>query len=166
MSNPVTYRGPALPVLHEEYAKEHQIDELAPIHGRREILVNAPVRRVWRILSDVPNWADTLEPGVKNIQLDHGVRVDAPFRRSNKGARMNAQFAVLHEDHEIAWTGSAFGAKAVHRFLLHAVDEKTTRVVVEESMAGPLLGLYFNIAKLTTLLEASLHNLKTAAERP
>jgi hypothetical protein len=33
MSNPVTYRDPALPVLHEEYAKKHRIDELAPIYG-------------------------------------------------------------------------------------------------------------------------------------
>jgi hypothetical protein len=58
---------------------------------------------------------------------------------------MNAQFAVLDEKREIAWTGSALGAKVVHRFLHEAVDENTTRVVVEESMAGPLLGLYFSI---------------------
>ena len=89
---------------------------MAPIHERRELLVNAPVRRVWKLLSDVSTWADTLEPGVKKIQLDHGVRVDAAFSRSNKGARMNAQFAVLDEDREIAWTGSALRAKAVHRF--------------------------------------------------
>jgi hypothetical protein len=58
---------------------------------------------------------------------------------------------VLHENHEIAWTGS---------------DETTTRVLVEESMAGPLLGLYFSTAKLTALLEASLRTLKAAAEPP
>jgi hypothetical protein len=147
----LTYRGPALRVLHEGYAKNHRIDDLAPIHARREITVNAPARHVWQILRDVSRWADTLEPGVKGIQLNHGVQVEALFTRSNQGVRMRARFAVLDENHEIAWTGS---------------DETTTRVLVEESMAGPLLGLYFSTAKLTALLEASLRTLKAAAEPP
>lgn len=165
MANTLTYRGPSLRVLHEDYAKQRRIDEQAPIRGRRETVVNAPVDRVWETLTDVPSWATTLEPGVTNIRLERGVRVDAMFTRSNQGARMRARFAVVAENRELAWTGAAFGAKVVHRFQLSPTSDEATRVVVEESMAGPLLGLFFGTDKLTALLETSLQTLKAAAER-
>lgn len=164
MSNSITYRGPALSQLHGQFAKKHRIDEAAPIRNRREIVVNAPVHRVWQMLIDVPAWETNLEPGVKNVRLEHGVSVDATFTRSNKGARMRAQFAVVREDREIAWTGSAFGARVVHRFQLEAVGDKVTKVVVEESMSGPLLGLFFSVPALNELLDISLRTLKAAAE--
>jgi len=151
-------------VLHEEYAKAHRIDDRAPLQGRRQIVIDAPLDRVWRTLTDVPAWDTNLEPGVKDIRLENGVTVDAEFARSNKGARMTARFAVVNSDGELAWTGQAFGAKVVHRFELTPGPDSTTEVVVEESMAGPLLALLFNTRKLTNLLEGSLHTLKSAAE--
>ncbi len=164
MTNALTYRGPSLAHLHEDYAKEHRTDAHAPFRGRREIVIAAPVDRVWRTLADVPSWNTNLEPGVKNIRLENGVAVDATFRRSINGARMTARFAVVQKDRELAWTGQAFGAKAVHRFVLEPEAADTTRVVVEESMAGPLLAFMFSTTKLVDLLDASLRTLKSAAE--
>ncbi len=164
MTNALTYRGPSLAQLHEEYAKGHRIDDRAPFQGRRETVIDAAVDRVWRTLTDVPAWDTNLEPGVTNIRLENGVAVDATFRRSNKGARMTARFAVVKKDRELAWTGQAFGAKVVHRFELEPESAGTTRVVVEESMAGPLLAVLFSTAKLVDLLDTSLRTLKSAAE--
>jgi len=164
MTHALTYRGPSLTALHEEYAKAHRIDERAPLAGRRQIVVDAPVDRVWRTLTDVLAWDTNLEPGVKDIRLENGVTVDSKFVRSNKGARMTARFAVVKRDRELAWTGQAFGAKVVHRFELTPRTDETTDVLVQESMAGPLLALVFNTRKLTNLLEESLHTLKSAAE--
>ncbi len=109
-------------------------------------------------------WDTNLEPGVKDIRLENGVTVDSKFVRSNKGARMTARFAVVKRDRELPWTGQAFGAKVVHRFELTPRTDETTDVLVQESMAGPLLALVFNTRKLTNLLEESLHTLKSAAE--
>jgi len=139
MTHALTYRGPSLTALHEEYAKAHRIDERAPLAGRRQIVVDAPVDRVWRTLTDVLAWDTNLEPGVKDIRLENGVTVDSKFVRSNKGARMTARFAVVKRDRELAWTGQAFGAKVVHRFELTPRTDETTDVLVQESMAGPLL---------------------------
>jgi hypothetical protein len=164
MLKTLTYRGPALAVLHEEYAKKHRIDPEAPTHGRREVVISAPAAQVWRTLTDVQSWGTTLEPGVHDIDLEQGVQVDAPFSRSNKGARMKARFAVVDADRELAWTGSAFGAKVVHRFVVEPLTEASTKVVVEESMAGPLLAVAFSSDKLVALLETSLAALKSAAE--
>jgi Polyketide cyclase / dehydrase and lipid transport len=164
MTNALTYRGPAITVLHEEYAKQHRIDDRAAIQGRHEVLVSAPVELVWELLTDVPNWADTLEPGVKYIHLPHGVAVDAPFARTNNGARINARFAVVDENRELSWTGSTLGIKAVHRLLLERSEAGETWVVSTESMAGPLLGVMFSNAKMQAALETSLASLTAAAQ--
>ncbi|WP_020386439.1 SRPBCC family protein [Kribbella catacumbae] len=164
MTNSLFYTGPSIAVLHEEYAKKSRIDDRAAIQGRREITIAAPIERVWQKLSDVPNWATNLEPGVKDIQLENGVAVDSRFTRVKGGAKMKARFAVVNGPQEIAWTGAALGAKVVHRFTLESVSENTTRVVVEESMAGPLFGLLFNNKKLDAVLVESLETLKLASE--
>jgi hypothetical protein len=77
---------------------------------------------------------------------------------------MKARFAVIEAPREIAWTGAAFGAKVVHRFTLESTDDNSTRVVTEESMAGPLFGLLFNNKKLDAVLTESLDTLKKASE--
>ncbi len=164
MSNALFYTGPSLSVLHEEYAKKGRIDDRAAIKARHETDIAAPIDRVWEKLSDVANWDTNLEPGVKNITLANGVTVDARFARVKGGATMKARFAVVEAPHEIAWTGAAFGAKAVHRYVLESTGENTTHVTVEESMAGPLFGLIFNTKKLDAVLLESLTTLKKAFE--
>ncbi|WP_433007199.1 SRPBCC family protein [Kribbella sp. CA-294648] len=167
MTNRLFYTGPSIAVLHEEYAKKSRIDDRAAIQGRREITIAALIERVWEKLSDVASWDTNLEPGVKDIQLDNGVTVDGRFTRVKGGAKMKARFAVIEAPREIAWTGAAFGAKVVHRFTLESTDDTTTtttRVAVEESMAGPLFGLLFNNKKLDAVLTESLTTLKKASE--
>jgi len=57
------------------------------------------------------------------------------------------------------------GFKVVHRHLLEATDGGGTRVRCEESMAGPLLVLFYNSAKLQAAIKHWLTALKTAAEQ-
>jgi len=94
------------------------------------------------------HWHTTLEPGVRRIRLPHGVQVDAPFTRSNKRVRMRARFALVDPDRELAWTGSGLGSRVVHRITLEPRPDDTTKVVAEESMAGPLLSILFSTTKL------------------
>jgi hypothetical protein len=166
MTTTFFYVGPSLRTLHEDYAKRHRIDGRASLQERREIIVNAPAARVWRLLSDVADWGTNLEPGVHDIHVEQGVVVDAPFTRTNKGARMKARFAVVDKERELAWSGSVFGgAKAVHRYVLEPVSDRATRVTVEESMAGPVLALaFFTKAKMAALMENCLATLKAASE--
>ena len=160
------YVGPSLQTLHDEYAKKHRIDGRAPLQGRREVVVNAPVAKVWGVLSDVPAWDKNLEPGVHDIHVEDGVVVDAPFTRTSRGTRMKARFAVVDKERELAWTGSVRGGvKAVHRYCLEPLSDTTTKVTAGESMAGPLLALAaFTQAKLTALMENCLATLKAACE--
>jgi hypothetical protein len=93
------------------------------------------------------------------------VAVDAPFTWTNGRARISSRFAVVDPCRELTWTGVSSGARAVHRHLLQPVDDRTTRLISQESMAGPLLTLFYPSSKLAQGLTAWLTAIKTAAEQ-
>ena len=157
------YGGPPIGVLHEEYAKKGRVDDEAPVKASYEVLIEAPVERVWGLLSDVTGWGNWY-PDVYDVRLDSGVEADARFHWRKGKARIRSRFAVVDAEREIAWTGVSLGTKAVHRHVLESAGPGVTRVFSEESMAGPLLVLFFDGVKLRAGMEEWLAALKTAAE--
>ena len=163
MLNRLFYSGPSIEVLHEEYARKGRIDEEAPIKASHEVRIEAPVERVWELLSDPPDWG-TFDPDIHDVHLDSGVKADARFIWRNGKARMKSRFAVVDTEREITWTGVSSGTKVVHRHVLESTGDGATRLFCEESMAGPLVVLFYNSAKLQTGLKKWLSALKSAAE--
>jgi uncharacterized protein YndB with AHSA1/START domain len=158
------YSGPSIEVLQEEYAKKGRIDDKAAVKASHEVRIEAPVVRVWELLSDVLGWG-MWYPDVYDVHLDSGVKADARFTWTNGKSRIKSTFAVVDAEREITWTGVSSGAKAVDRNVLQPTgDGGATRVFCEESMAGTLLVLFFDSAKLKAGMEAWLSALKMAAE--
>ena len=162
--NQLLYRGPSIEVLHQRYAKQERIDSRAPVTAAHEVEIHAPVQRVWDLLADPMAWP-SFAPEVHGVHLDGPVAVDTSFTWANGRSRMKSRFAVVEPGREITWTGVSSGFKAVHRHLLEATGDGATRVRSEESMAGPLLVLFYGSAKLQAGIEAWLAGLKRAAER-
>jgi uncharacterized protein YndB with AHSA1/START domain len=162
--NQLLYRGPSIEVLHQRYAKRERIDSRAPVTAAHEVEIHAPVQRVWDLLADPMAWP-SFAPEVHGVHLDGPVAVDTRFTWANGRSRMKSRFAVVEPGREITWTGVSSGFKAVHRHLLEATGDGATRVRSEESMAGPLLVLFYGSAKLQAGIEAWLAGLKRAAER-
>jgi len=158
------YRGPSIEVLHQRYAKQERIDTEAPVTAAYEVEIDAPLQRIWDLLADPLAWP-SFAPEVHDVHLDGPVAADTRFTWANGRARMKSRFAVVDPGRELTWTGVSSGAKAVHRHLLEATGDGATRVRSEESMAGPLLVLFYSSAKLQAGLETWLTGLKTAAER-
>jgi hypothetical protein len=71
------------------------------------------------------------------------VQPDALFRRSLNDIASRAAFAVVDAPAELAWTGRFLFYRAIDRVLLTAPGAAVTRVTVEESLAGPLLPLFY-----------------------
>jgi uncharacterized protein YndB with AHSA1/START domain len=158
------YRGTAIEALHQQYAKQGRIDERAPVTTTYEVHIDAPVQRVWELLANPPGWP-TFDPDIHDVHLDAPVAADTRFTWANGRARMRSRFAVVEPGREITWTGVSSGFKVVHRHLLNVTNDGATRVRCEESMAGPLLVLFYNSAKLQADLKTWLTALKTAAEQ-
>jgi uncharacterized protein YndB with AHSA1/START domain len=158
------YTGPSLAILHADYAKQGRIDTAAAIQSGAEIVVNAPVDRVWRLLADAAHWPMWM-PGVSSVRLDSTVAPEATFTWKNGPSTIKSTFAIVNPEKELTWTGISSGAKAVDRHTLEAIDGGT-RVFTEESIAGPLVVLFFNSEKLRAGQQALLVALKQIAERP
>lgn len=158
------YTGPSLQALQTTYAKQGRIDTAAAIQSHAEILIHAPVARVWQILADALNWPAWM-PGVKTVHLDSIVAPDATFAWKSGSSTIKSTFAVVEPERELTWTGISSGAKAVDRHTL-AAAEGGTRVFTEESMAGPFVILFVNSQKLHTGQQAFLAALKQLAEGP
>jgi polyketide cyclase/dehydrase/lipid transport protein len=157
------YRGPALDVLHSDYAMRGRIDPGAPVTARREVLIAAPAQIVWELLSAPPRWRD-INPAIHDVRMDGEVAAGTRFTWRNGMARMRSRMAVVNPQREISWTGVSAGIRAVHRHLLTKTGETSTSLLSEESMSGPFLPLYFGSTKLATTLEAWLGAIKILAE--
>jgi uncharacterized protein YndB with AHSA1/START domain len=162
--NQLLYRGPSIEALHQDYAKQGHIDERTPVAATYEIHINAPVQRVWELLANPPGWP-SFAPDIHDVQLDAPVAADTRFTWANGRTRIKSRFAVVDPGRELTWTGVSSGFKVVHRHLLDATSDRATRLRCEESMAGPLLVLFYDSAKLQAGLKTWLTSLKTAAEQ-
>lgn len=155
--------GPSMEMLHEQYAKRGRVDDRAPVRAAHQVQIGAPIGRVWDLLSDPRRWPD-IDPAIHDVHLDSPPRADELFRWANGKVRMRSRFAVLDPDREVTWTGSATGARAVHRHLLDPVAGNGTRLRSEESLSGPMLALFFPSRKLHAALVFWLDAIKAAAE--
>jgi carbon monoxide dehydrogenase subunit G len=134
--NKLFYRGPSIDVLHEQYAKHGRIDQRAPVHVTEQVLVAAPVARVWELLSDPASWP-AVDPAIRDVHLDAPLAADVAFTWTSGKARIRSRVAVLDPTREITWTGISAGSRAVHRDVVQPVGEDSTVLRSEESMAGP-----------------------------
>ncbi|GAA3204844.1 SRPBCC family protein [Nonomuraea helvata] len=163
MVKSLLYTGPALDDLHEQYAKKGRIDERAAVRARCEVAIDAPVETVWDVLATPAAWS-RIEPAIHDVRLDGAVEPDTSFSWVNGKAKIQSRFAVVRRDEELTWTGVSSGARAVHRHLLLRRADGGTDLEVSESMAGPLLGLFFGEAKLQAALTSWTAGIKRAAE--
>ena len=164
MTSKLWYRGPSIDSLHEDYAKHGRIDERAAVHTSRTVDIDAPVATVWQLLSEPAAWP-TWAPGIHDVEIEAPTAVDTRFVWSSGRSRMRSRFAVVEPGREITWTGVSSGAKAVHRHVLESPTPDTTHVACDESMAGTMLGLFYDSDKMQTTIDAWLSALKFAAER-
>ena len=164
----MTYRlftsGPPMDVLHEQYAKQGTIDEYAPVRACEEVQIDAPVERVWGLLSDPTAWP-SLDERIHGVRLLSSVETDGYFHWANGRSRILSRYAVVEPNRELTWTGAAAGVRAVHRHVLEPVNADQTILRSQESMSAPFLGLLFPSRKLRLTLHRWLHAVKEGAEQ-
>lgn len=157
------YGGPSFEVLHEEYAKQGQIDDRAPVKASSSIYIDAPVERVWELLINLPDWP-ALDSSIRDMQLEAGANVDARFNFRLNNFPIKAKFAVINPDRELHWTGASLWFKAVDLHVLEPTHDGGTRLYIAESLAGVLAPLFMSSERLKVQHETWLTAFQRAAE--
>ncbi|WP_327281468.1 MULTISPECIES: SRPBCC family protein [unclassified Streptomyces] len=155
------------------------VDPAARVRHRAEILIDAPLRTVWKLQTDVERWPSWQAPVTSSERLDHGpLRQGSAFRWTTPvppnptpatSLEITSTVAQLRHDSCIRWTGPAIG-EGLHIDGVHVWTFTETpggvRVSTEETHTGPQVDA--DVATATAMLrqglEAWLNDLKATAE--
>jgi hypothetical protein len=148
----------------EELAGGGLINDEAPVKASVGITIKAPPEKVWGLLTGVRNWPGW-QTDISEAHFTGPVGVGREFTWVTGGAKIHSKFALVQPVGELAWTGWALQAKAVHVWKLERLADGGTKVETNESMDGLLIGLFFSSEKLQENDQRWLESLKTAAER-
>lgn len=141
------------------------IDKNAPMTARQEIIINAPVQKVWAVQTDLANWP-RWQPDISTIALDGPLAAGMIFRWKAKGLSITSTIVELESERRITWTGKSVGTGAIHIWIFEPQGDQT-RVITEESLSGwfPRIIKVFMPGFLDKGLQDALALLKAESER-
>lgn len=97
-------------------------DRDAPSVAMAEILIEAPLERVWALQSDITNWP-TWNRDVKSVHVDGAVARGVRFRWKSGGVVLTSRVTEVRAPHYISWTGRIFGIQAIHTWVFSSTPE-------------------------------------------
>jgi len=142
-----------------------EINRDAPATAEGELEIDADPRTVFSVISAIDQWP-SWNPDVRSVTLQGPVQPGAVFRWKSGPSSLTSTLQVVDPPHEIAWTGTTMGIKAVHVFRFQANDGGTL-ARSEESWEGLLASLLRRYSRKTLDkgIRSVLAHLKTEAER-
>jgi uncharacterized protein YndB with AHSA1/START domain len=147
-----------------EPGSRFEVNRKAPAFETAEVYVEAPIGKVWSVLSDLERWP-SWNPGVSKIRIDGPVRAGTCFEWAGNGSKIVSRLEETDPPRRIAWTGKTLGIRARHVWEL---SEKGTGTLVrtEESFDGLAARLFRGFARktLAKALAQGVSSLKAAAE--
>ena len=159
--------SPAMPSQGQDrlttLAANGQIQENAPVKAASEIVIRAPIEKVWQILTTInewPNWQST----VSAAHLDGPLEPGTTFTWTNGGAEIKSRIALVQRHEKIGWTGTSYKAHAIHIWSLQPLAYGGTLVRSNESMDGFLLTVFYSSRDLEKSHQIWLQALKHKAE--
>ena len=144
-----------------------QVNPRAPAQTRQTVEIAAPPETVWRLLSQVNQWA-AWQPDITAPHLNGPFQAGTSFDWRSGGLRIHSTLHTVEPPARIGWSGAAFGTFAVHNWTLTRLPNGHTAVRVDEGMEGWLVRLLRPIFQrgLDSSITRWLAHLKQTAENP
>ena len=141
------------------------INRAAPVVGKGETEVSASREVVWDVLTGIEEWP-SWNPDVRSVSMHRPLSEGSVFRWKAGPGTITSTLEHVDAPRRVAWSGKAFGLKAIH---VHGLEARNgmTSVRTEESYDG-LVARLFRARLQKTLngaLETGLRHLKAEAER-
>lgn len=140
------------------------IDKKAPVHTRSYIEIEAPIDTVWNKLTNIPDWP-SWQKAVTKTTLFGRIEEGTAFHWKAGGLSFKSKIHTSKLHKEFGWTGTTFGANAIHNWFFEQKDNKTI-VKAEECLRGILPKLFSGYFQknLDAGVITNLEELKAAAE--
>jgi len=140
------------------------INENAPVKSKNQIVIDASIDTVWKILTDINNWTKWQKAVSETVVMGE-IKEGTKFNWKAGGLSFKSMIHTDNPTSRFGWTGTTFGASAIHNWTFEEKDCKTI-VKVEESLQGVfprLFSGYFQ-KNLDSGIVTNLEELKTASE--
>lgn len=105
-------------------AQEGKINENASIKDQHSIIINAPIDQVWKIVTDISNWADW-NSEVKKVSISEELKVGTTFKWKIGRMNSSAQIQLLEEPNTFAFSGKSSLVKRIYVWSLETDDNQT-----------------------------------------
>jgi uncharacterized protein YndB with AHSA1/START domain len=141
-----------------------EINTQAPVITRDEILIDAPIEKIWGIQTDVFAWP-SWQPEVDGAESEGPLEVGSVFRWQTAGLDITSTVQEIDPPRRIVWGGPAQGISAVHVWTLEPQAEGVL-VKTQESWEGEPVDAQVETLQgaLDKSLRDWLENLKRTAE--
>lgn len=141
-----------------------KINEKSPVVSSAEIIIDAPIEKVWNILTNFKDWPKW-NKNVTKMNINDEVRVGTTFEWTAGGSKIVSVIEEIDEPNRIVWTGKTFGIKAMHIWEFKNLNGKTN-VFTQESFDGMIAKIFKGIISkmLKKSLQQGLFDLKHEAE--
>lgn len=141
------------------------INENAPVVERQEIFINASPEQVWKVLTSIDEWPKW-QSSVTEAKLKGQLAEGSIFKWKAGGISFRSELHTVEPFRNLGWTGTTFGASAVHNWYFEQ-QENGTLIRVEESLQGFFPTLFKKKFKkdLKAGMERNLQELKEASEK-
>ncbi len=142
-----------------------EINRNAPATADGELGIDADPQTVFSVISAIDQWP-SWNPDVKSVTVEGPVQPGTVFRWKAGPTTLTSTLQVVDPPHEIAWTGTTLGIKAVHVFRFQAKDGGTL-ARSEESWEGLIANLLKGYSRKTLDkgIRSVLSHLKAESER-
>jgi uncharacterized protein YndB with AHSA1/START domain len=137
----------------------------APVVAAHEIVIDAPIDRVWDVLTEIESWP-SWNRDVRSASMDGPVAPGSTFRWKAGPGTITSRLEHVERPHVVAWSGRTLGIRAVHVWRLESRGEGTL-ARTEESYDGLVAGLLRRLLQKTLdrALADGARYLKAEAER-
>ena len=142
-----------------------EINRRGQVLADGELQINSDPPTVFAVISAIDRWS-SWNPDVKSVSVEGPVQPGTVFRWKAGPSTLTSTLQVVDPPHEIAWTGTTMGIKAVHVFRFQAKDSGTL-ARSEESWEGLIASLLkgYSRKSLDKAIRSVLSHLKVEAER-
>ncbi len=144
-------------------AKKGEINENASIKDSHSIVINASIKKVWDVLTDIEKWPHW-NADVKRVELKGDLNEGANFIWKQGRTQGQSEIQQIKEPTSFSWTSKAKWVKRIFVWSLES-DENQTIVTVSASLQGALVVIVENHQKVYDELLNWLECLKTKAEQ-
>jgi hypothetical protein len=116
----------------EKLAADGQIQENAAVKASSEITIHSSPENVWHILTDIDNW--TKWQATISAKINGPLESGTAFEWTSGGTQIKSRIALARPVTQLAWTGTAYRARAIHVWKMQPLPGGATLVKTTESI--------------------------------